>query len=108
MMMRMINDVYHDDHHQHHYHLSLSLGETGCGKSTQVPQFIYEHNPNGKIVICQPRRLAATGVALRVAEEMDTSIGDVVGYMVKGDSKSSKNTKIVFCTYGVMLRRLQV
>jgi len=39
---------------------------------------------------------------------MSTSIGDVVGYMVKGDSKSSHNTKIVFCTYGVMLRRLQV
>jgi hypothetical protein len=45
-------------------------GETGCGKTTQIPQFINEENPNAKIIICQPRRLAAVGVATRVAEEM--------------------------------------
>eukprot|EP01038_Epipyxis_sp_PR26KG_P008683 gene8683-11734_t len=83
-------------------------GETGCGKSTQIPQFLHEEYNNAKIVICQPRRLAAIGVGLRVAEEMNEAIGNTVGYMVKGDSKSSKNTRIVFCTYGVLLRRLQV
>ena len=50
-------------------------GETGCGKTTQIPQFIMESNPNLKIVVCQPRRLAAVGVATRVAEEMDTKLG---------------------------------
>ena len=77
------------------------------GKTTQIPQFILETRPGVKIVVCQPRRLAAIGVASRIAEEMDTSIGDKVGYMVRGDCKVSKNTTLVFMTYGVMLRRLQ-
>ena len=95
-----------------------------CGKTTQIPQFISECNPNLKIVVCQPRRLAAVGVATRVAEEMDSKMlgsdsprgnissssmsGDgLVGYMVRGDCKVSANTNMVFCTYGVLLRRLQ-
>ncbi|KAJ1424831.1 P-loop containing nucleoside triphosphate hydrolase protein [Ochromonadaceae sp. CCMP2298] len=82
-------------------------GETGCGKTTQVPQFIFEDNPHGKIVICQPRRLAAVGVATRVAEEVGCELGGQVGYMVKGDSKCTAATRIAFCTYGVLLRRLQ-
>jgi ATP-dependent RNA helicase DHX36 len=82
-------------------------GETGCGKTTQIPQFIHEEQPEAKIVICQPRRLAAIGVASRIADEMDSTIGDRVGYMVKGDSKAGANTRIVFCTYGVLLRRIQ-
>ncbi len=77
-------------------------------KTTQIPQFIHEQNQELKILICQPRRLAAVGVASRVAEEQACSIGDRVGYMVKGDSKVSVNTRIMFCTYGVLLRRLQV
>lgn len=85
----------------------IVTGETGCGKTTQIPQFILETQPGVKIVVCQPRRLAAIGVASRIAEEMDTSIGDKVGYMVRGDCRVSKNTTLVFMTYGVMLRRLQ-
>ena len=54
------------------------------------------------------RRLAAVGVANRVAEEMAETVGESVGYMVRGDSKACARTKIVFCTYGVLLRRLQV
>jgi HrpA-like RNA helicase len=84
-----------------------STGETGCGKTTQIPQFLNEVNPNARIVVCQPRRLAAIGVATRVADELAGRIGDKVGYMVKGDSKASERTRIVFCTYGVLLRRLQ-
>lgn len=53
-------------------------GETGCGKTTQVPQFLYETNPQQKIVICQPRRLAAVGVATRVAEEVGCVVGQEV------------------------------
>lgn len=52
-------------------------------------------------------RLAAVGVATRVAEEMAVPLGSDVGYMVKGDSKASAQTSLLFCTYGVLLRRLQ-
>jgi HrpA-like RNA helicase len=81
-------------------------GETGCGKTTQIPQFLLEVEPEAKILVCQPRRLAAVGVATRVAEEMACKLGDDVGYMVRGASASSDKTKLVFCTYGVLLRRL--
>lgn len=82
-------------------------GETGCGKTTQCPTFIFEENPKAKIIVCQPRRLAAVSVASRVAEELACDVGEDVGYMVKGDSKATNSTRIVFCTYGVLLRRLQ-
>ena len=54
-------------------------------------------------------RLAAVGVAMRIADEMGSVVGEgPVGYMVKGDSKVSNQARIVLCTYGVLLRRLQV
>ncbi len=90
------------------HHAVIITGETGSGKTTQTPQFLYEHHQgNCRILICQPRRLAATSVAQRVAEEMGTKLGDTVGYMIKGDVKASPQCQIVFCTYGVLLRRLQ-
>jgi hypothetical protein len=103
----------------------IVTGETGCGKTTQVPQFLAEAAPRAKIVVCQPRRLAATGVAQRVADEVAATharlahvspsssngggggCGGAVGYMVKGDSRVSAATRIAFVTYGVLLRRLQ-
>ena len=52
-------------------------GETGCGKTTQIPQYLLEENPEYKVLVCQPRRLAAVGVAVRVAEEMACDVGQV-------------------------------
>eukprot|EP01039_Chlorochromonas_danica_P005004 gene5004-5495_t len=91
--------------------LKILLGETGCGKTTQIPQYIIEHRIEGKVLVVQPRRLAAIAVAERVAIEMGSSkCGSQegrVGYMVKGDVRASSNTQILFVTYGVLLRRLQ-
>lgn len=97
-------------------------GETGCGKSTQTPQFILDDyfeklqqttkDKKAKIepiqIICtQPRRLSAIGVAERVAAERCEKIGSVVGYQIRLENKISKATRLTFCTTGILLRRLQ-
>ena len=85
----------------------LVTGETGCGKTTQIPQFILETYPQSKIVVAQPRRLAATGVAMRVAAERGESSNGAVGYVVRGDTSVCTATRLLFCTTGVLLRQLQ-
>lgn len=81
-------------------------GETGCGKSTQIPQYILENWPDSKIVISQPRRLAAVSISTRVSKEMNTSLGDVVGYHIKGSKKYTENSKIIFMTTGMLVQEL--
>ena len=60
----------------------MAKGETGCGKTTQIPQYIYEcqSGVRGLIACTQPRRVAAITVAQRVAEETNTQIGKLVGH----------------------------
>eukprot|EP00929_Paragymnodinium_shiwhaense_P090472 TRINITY_DN50669_c0_g1_i1.p1 TRINITY_DN50669_c0_g1~~TRINITY_DN50669_c0_g1_i1.p1 ORF type:complete len:1724 (+),score=429.05 TRINITY_DN50669_c0_g1_i1:83-5173(+) len=91
----------------------LIEGETGCGKSTQIPQFIMEdwvdRDLGGavNIIMTQPRRISAIGVSERIATEMDTPLGDLCGYSIRLESKRSQRTKILVCTTGVLLRRLE-
>lgn len=83
------------------------VGETGSGKSTQIPQYLHEAGwtSGGRCVVCtQPRRIAVTSVSARVAEEVGTALGDKVGYAIRFDNCVSTNTAIKYCTDGVLLR----
>ena len=84
----------------------IIMGETGCGKTTQVPKILYENFSleNKMICITQPRRIAAISISERVSEEMNSKIGDIVGYSVRFKEKISKNTKIKFLTDGMLVR----
>lgn len=86
------------------YQTLLLVGETGSGKTTQVPQYILELNPEHGIACTQPRRVAATSVSERVAEEMDVVLGEEVGYCIRFDDTSSEKTRIKYLTDGMLLR----
>ncbi|KAK5126375.1 hypothetical protein LTR85_010611 [Meristemomyces frigidus] len=87
-------------------------GETGSGKSTQVPQFILDQPwCRGKIATTQPRRVAAISLARRVAEEMGTPLGSSspaskVGYSVRFDENTSPSTRIKYLTEGMLLQEM--
>ncbi|XP_040397034.1 3'-5' RNA helicase YTHDC2 isoform X2 [Cygnus olor] len=88
----------------------LILGETGSGKTTQIPQFLLDDcHKNGipcRIFCTQPRRLAAISVAERVAAERREKIGQTVGYQIRLESRVSPKTLLTFCTNGILLRTL--
>ncbi|XP_022766947.1 DExH-box ATP-dependent RNA helicase DExH1 isoform X2 [Durio zibethinus] len=87
-------------------------GETGCGKTTQLPQFILEEEISSlrgadcNIICTQPRRISAISVAARISSERGESLGETVGYQIRLDSKCSAQTRLLFCTTGVLLRQL--
>ncbi|XP_047180818.1 DExH-box ATP-dependent RNA helicase DExH6-like [Vigna umbellata] len=88
----------------------LISGETGCGKTTQVPQFILDHmwgkGEVCKIVCTQPRRISATSVSERISTERVETIGENVGYKIRLESRGGRQSSIVLCTTGVLLRVL--
>jgi ATP-dependent RNA helicase DHX29 len=95
----------------------ILCGETGCGKSTQLPSYLLEHQMSRgkdcKIYCTQPRRISAISLAQRVSEELGEQVGDVgtsrslVGYAIRLESKISSRTRLVYATVGVVLRMLE-
>ncbi|KAK9469789.1 P-loop containing nucleoside triphosphate hydrolase protein [Lipomyces arxii] len=92
----------------HSTQILVFVGETGSGKTTQIPQFVlYDDLPHleGKMIACtQPRRVAAMSVAKRVADELDVNLGEEVGYSIRFEDKTSCSTILKYMTDGMLLR----
>lgn len=88
--------------------IMVFVGETGSGKTTQIPQFVLfdemPHLLNTQVACTQPRRVAAMSVAQRVAEEMDVKLGEEVGYSIRFENKTSNKTILKYMTDGMLLR----
>ncbi|KAF6838852.1 helicase associated domain-containing protein [Colletotrichum musicola] len=91
--------------------VTIVIGQTGSGKTTQIPQFLEAAGwcSDGKVIgITQPRRVAATTVAMRVAEEFGCEIGKEVGYAIRFEDATSAQTRIKFMTDGLLIREALV
>ncbi|KDO20470.1 hypothetical protein SPRG_13988 [Saprolegnia parasitica CBS 223.65] len=86
--------------------LTIIQGETGCGKSTSVPQFILDEDPTVNMYITQPRRVAAITLASTVAKMRGEEVGNTIGYRVGQFQRDSKATRITYATTGYMLERI--
>ncbi|KAL7575772.1 hypothetical protein ACA910_003102 [Epithemia clementina (nom. ined.)] len=86
----------------------ILVGETGSGKTTQIPQYLNEigYGELGRIGCTQPRRVAAMSVAARVAKEMNVKLGHEVGYSIRFENCTSKKTVIQYMTDGMLLREI--
>lgn len=96
------------------HNAAVLQAEPGAGKTTRIAPAILKsglaqlaNKSPGLIVLLQPRRVAARSAAARIAEEQSFTLGEEVGYQVRFEKRSSKNTRILVCTEGVFLRRMQ-
>jgi ATP-dependent helicase HrpA len=87
----------------------IVAGETGSGKTTQLPKICLElgRGSAGLIGHTQPRRIAARSVAERIASELGTELGDLVGYQVRFTDRTSKSSRLKLMTDGILLAELQ-
>lgn len=90
------------------YPILVVVGETGSGKTTQIPQYLYEvgYGKAGKIGCTQPRRVAAMSVATRVAQEVGCKLGQEVGYTIRFEDCTSSSTVMKYMTDGMLLREM--
>ncbi|XP_054805559.1 pre-mRNA-splicing factor ATP-dependent RNA helicase DEAH1-like isoform X4 [Prosopis cineraria] len=90
----------------HEHQVLVIVGETGSGKTTQIPQYLHEagYTKNGKIACTQPRRVAAMSVAARVSQEMGVKLGHEVGYSIRFEDCTSEKTILKYMTDGMLLR----
>ena len=88
------------------YQTLIIVGETGSGKTTQIPQYLHEsgYTKLGRVGCTQPRRVAAMSVAARVAEEMGVKLGGEVGYSIRFEDCTSEKTLLKYMTDGMLLR----
>lgn len=97
--------------------VTIICGETGCGKSTQMPSFILEHELKKgkpcKVYCTEPRRISAITLAQRVSQELGEAKNDIgtvrslVGYAIRLESQTSRTTRLVYATTGIVLRMLE-
>ncbi|KAG5180936.1 P-loop containing nucleoside triphosphate hydrolase protein [Tribonema minus] len=90
------------------HNVLVVVGETGSGKTTQLPQYLHEvgYTKLGMVGCTQPRRVAAMSVAARVSQEMGVKLGQEVGYSIRFEDCTSESTVIKYMTDGMLLREL--
>ncbi|KAJ1406256.1 RNA helicase, DEAD-box type, Q motif [Sesbania bispinosa] len=90
----------------HDHQVLVIVGETGSGKTTQIPQYLHEagYTKHGMIACTQPRRVAAMSVAARVSQEMGVKLGHEVGYSIRFEDCTSEKTILKYMTDGMLLR----